>query len=362
MKRTPLYDEHVKLGAKIVNFNNWEMPVQYTSVIDEHNTTRTKVGLFDICHMGEFLIEGKDSVQFLQKILAKDISKLEQGKCIYTVMCDEKGSTVDDLFVYKFKENKFMLVTNASTIEKDLKHLVANRKEMDTTISNISNDMAKLDIQGPKAKEIMENALNIDLSELKRFEFKDRVINKIYFIISRSGYTGEDGFEMYFNSEKASEIWNLLLEKGKEQGIKPIGLGARDTLRLECCYSLYGHELNEKINPIEAGISFAVSLNKEGFIGKEALENIKNNQKNKIVAFELLEKGIPRHGYKVLKDNKEIGHVTSGTLSPTLKKGIGLALININYAELETEIDINIRDKLYKAKIIKKPFYNYNGK
>lgn len=356
MKRTPLYNEHIKLGAKIIEFNNWQMPVQYTNIIDEHITTRNKACIFDTSHMGEFLTEGKDSVKFLQRILAKDINKLENGKCLYTVMCNENGGIIDDLLVYKFKDEKFMLVVNAGTIEKDFKHLIANKENFDVEIKNISNETAKLDIQGHEAEKILQKLTQANLNELKRFDFKEILLNVIKILISRSGYTGEDGFELYFNKEKAVEIWNKILEAGKEHGLKPAGLGARDTLRLESCYSLYSHELNENISPIEAGIPFTVSFDKE-FIGKKALEKIKAAQKRVIAGFEMLEKGVPRQNYKIVKNNKEIGYVTSGTMSPTLKKGIGMALIDINYSAIGTEIDINIRDKLYKAKIVKKPFY-----
>lgn len=356
MKRTPLYNEHIKLGAKIIEFNNWQMPVQYTNIIDEHMTTRNKACIFDTSHMGEFLIEGKDSFKFLQRILAKDINKLENGKCSYTVMCNENSGIIDDLLVYRFNNRRFMLVVNAGTIEKDFKHLISNKENFDVEIKNASNEIAKLDIQGRKAERILQKLTQANLNELKRFGFKEILFNVIKILISRSGYTGEDGFELYFNKEKAVEMWNKILEAGKEHGLKPAGLGARNTLRLESCYSLYSHELNENISPIEAGIPFTVSFDKE-FIGKKALEKVKATQKRIIAAFEMLEKGIPRQNYKIVKNNKEIGYVTSGTMSPTLKKGIGLALIEIGYSQPETEIDINIRDKLYRAKIVKKPFY-----
>lgn len=356
MKRTPLYNEHIKLGAKIIEFNNWQMPVQYTNIIDEHMTTRNKACIFDTSHMGEFLIEGKDSFKFLQRILAKDINKLENGKCSYTVMCNENSGIIDDLLVYRFNNRRFMLVVNAGTIEKDFRHLISNKENFDVEIKNASNEIAKLDIQGRKAERILQKLTQANLNELKRFGFKEILFNVIKILISRSGYTGEDGFELYFNKEKAVEMWNKILEAGKEHGLKPAGLGARNTLRLESCYSLYSHELNENISPIEAGIPFTVSFDKE-FIGKKALEKIKATQKRIIAAFEMLEKGIPRQNYKIVKNNKEIGYVTSGTMSPTLKKGIGLALIEIGYSQPETEIDINIRDKLYRAKIVKKPFY-----
>ena len=334
----------------------------YTNVIEEHNNTRTNASIFDTCHMGEFMIEGKDSIKFLQKILTKDISKLQNEKCAYTIMCNKEGNTIDDLFVYKFNNNQFMLVTNAGTIEKDFKHFIANKNNFNLEIKNISDETAKLDIQGPKSEKILQKLTSTSLFEIKRFNFKEIELNNTEIIISRSGYTGEDGFEIYFNKEKAGEVWKRILEAGKEYHLNPAGLGARDTLRLECCYSLYGHELNKNISPVEAGLSFAISFDKENFIGKEALKKIKENQKKKIVAFKLLERGIPREHYKIQKNGQEIGEVTSGTLSPTLKKGIGLALVGINYADLETEIDINIRNRLYKGKIVKKPFYAYKGK
>ncbi|MBD3164347.1 glycine cleavage system aminomethyltransferase GcvT [Candidatus Woesearchaeota archaeon] len=353
--KTILYEEHKKLGASIVDFNGWEMPLQYGSIIREHHNTRKKASLFDTSHMGEIIIEGKDALEFLQKITAKDISKIKEKGCSYTVMCNKKGGTIDDLFIYRLNENKFMLVVNAGNIEKDLKHLVANRNALNTTISNASKNTSKLDLQGPLSQNILEKAFKISLKQLKRFEFTEKIIGQTYFIISRSGYTGEDGFEIYFEAGKAKELWKLLLESGREHNLKPAGLGARDTLRLESCYSLYGHELSEEISPIEAGIPFTISFGKENFIGKQRLKEIKKNQKKKIAAFIMTGKAIPRKGYKVLKSDKGIGYVTSGTLSPSLKKGIGLALVDANYAE--TEIDINIRNKLHPAKIVKKPFY-----
>lgn len=334
----------------------------YSSVIDEHLTTRTKAAIFDVSHMGELMIEGKGSITFLQNMITRDINKLKQGRCFYAVMCNNNGGTIDDLFIYRFNDNKFMLVVNAGTIDKDFKHLIANKENYEVEIKNISDETAKIDVQGPEAEKIIQKLTRYSLEELKRFEFKETTIQNTQTIISRSGYTGEDGFELYLKKEKAAEIWNNILEAGKEHNLKPAGLGARDTLRLECCYSLYGHELSEHINPLEAGISFTVKLEKQDFIGRKALEKIKQSQKKLNIAFELVERGIPREHYKVLKDNKEIGYVTSGTMSPILKKGIGMALVDIDHSEIGTEIDINIRDKLYKAVIVKKPFYSYKGK
>jgi aminomethyltransferase len=340
------------------------MPVYYTNVIDEHITTRTKAGLFDICHMGEFFIEGKSAFELVQKIITKDLNKLADGKAFYAAMCLENGGVVDDLFVYRFSQNKFMLVVNAANVEKDFRWILKQKSFFeDATIIDKTKEMAKLDLQGPKSEEILQKLTNADLKNLKRFYFVEDKVNDVSTIISRTGYTGEDGFELYFSSDKVVKQWNKLLETGKEFGLKPVGLGARDTLRIEACYGLYGHELNEEVNPIEAGIGFVVSLDKNDFIGKDALMKFKESGlKRKIIAFEMLERGIPRQSYDVLKNDVKIGSVTSGTMSPTFKKGIGLALIKVEHANIGQEIDIKIRDKTYKAKIVEKPFYKYKDK
>ncbi len=329
------------------------MPVQYTSIIEEHNAVRLKAGIFDTSHRGEFLIEGKDAEKFIQKVVARDISKINKNKCIYTVMCNEKGGVIDDLFIYKFNQESYMLVTNAGTIQKDHAHLALSKKGFDVCVANISDETAKIDLQSRESENILKKIIDIDYTKLKRFDFVEIKADSYQMIISRSGYTGEDGFEIYLNKNNVAELWNNLLDIGKEFGLKPCGLGARDTLRLECCYSLYGHELSDYISPIEADIAFTVNFDKKEFIGKESL---KQNQERKNIAF-ILEKGIPRERCIIQKDNTKIGYATSGTLSPTLKKGVGLALIKKEFAIIGTEIDINIREKLYKAKIVKKPFY-----
>ena len=364
LKKTPLYEEHLKLGAKLIEFSEWLMPVYYSNVIDEHITTRTKAGLFDICHMGEFFIEGKSAFELVQKIITRDLNKLADGKAFYAAMCLENGGVVDDLFIYRFSQNKFMLVVNAANVEKDFKWILKQKSFFeDAIIIDKTNEMAKLDLQGSKSEEILQKLTSADLRNLKRFYFVEDKVNDVPTIISRTGYTGEDGFELYFSSDKTVEQWNKLLEIGKEFGLKPVGLGARDTLRIEACYGLYGHELNGEVNPIEAGIGFVVSLDKNDFIGKDALMKFKESGlKRKIIAFEMLERGIPRQSYDILKNDVKIGNVTSGTMSPTFKKGIGLALIQVEYAKVGEEIKIRIRDKFYKAKIVEKPFYKYKDK
>ena len=360
MKKTVLYNEHLKLGAKIVDFGGWQMPVFYTTVIQEHLTTRAKAGLFDTCHMGEIKVSGKDALPFLQYILSNDVSKIENRKMQYNVMCNESGGIIDDLMVYKLTKDQFLLVVNASTIEKDFDWLLKNKGRFDVEITNLSDMTAKLDVQGPNASKIIEDITGVSVKDLKRFYFKEFIVNGCNIMISRSGYTAEDGFELYFPAANAVNIWNILLSNEKMHGIKPIGLGARDTLRLEAGYNLYGHESNEDTNPFEAGIDFIVSFNKD-FIGKQALLQAKKNLTRKIVAFEMLDNCIPRHNYKIQKNNELLGFVTSGTMSPITKKGIGLGFVKTDQAKIGNEIDIDIRGKLYKAKIVNRPIYPYRG-
>ena len=361
MKKTPLAKVHEKLGAKMVDFAGWHMPVYYTNVIEEHNTVRQKVGLFDICHMGEFIISGRGAFDFLQKVVTKDISGLESGKCCYSLLCYDNGGTIDDLFIYKIKDEEYMLVVNAANIEKDFTWLMKHKPEA-VTLNDISDQTAKLDIHGPSAEKTLQKLTEYDLSKLKRFHFIDVKIEGIPAKISRTGYTAEDGFEIYFDAQKSLEIWNILLSAGEDYGIKPIGLGARDTLRIEACYPLYGHELDCDTTPIAAGLLFVIGFNKE-FIGKKALFEQKQKGPGKsLTFFEMIEKGIPRQGYEIFKNNYKVGYVTSGTFSPTLKKPIGLGYITPELKEIGGTVDIKIRDALHKAKIVKRPFYEYTGR
>ena len=358
LKKTPLSSVHEKLRAVMVEFGGWYMPVQYANVIDEHLATRQKVGLFDICHMGEFEIKGESSLKFLQKLLTNDISNLEVGKAMYSVMCYEDGGCVDDLFVYNLN-GKYMLVVNAENIGKDLEWLNKNKIE-GVQITNISDETAKFDIQGPDSENVLQKLTDTNLSEIKRFYCKEILLNGIPMLISKTGYTGENGFEIYFNSEKAVEMWDKILEAGREFGIKPVGLGARDTLRLEAGYSLYGHEISENLNPIEAGIGFVVKFNKD-FIGKDVLQRqAEEGTEKKLFCFEMVDRCVPRENYKIF-DKEEIGFVTSGTFSPTFKKGIGIGYIKTGLKKIGDEIKIKIRDKLYSAEIVERPFYKYVG-
>lgn len=364
LKRTPLYELYNKYGGKTIEFAGWEMPVQFEGIIPEHEAVRNNAGLFDVSHMGEIEIKGKDAFTFVQKLLTNDISNMKAGQVLYSFMCYESGGVVDDLLVYKYSDDYYLLVVNASNVEKDFKWIVENKRDLDVTVENISSYVAELALQGPKAQDILQKLVEFDLSEIKFFYFKkDVLINGIRCMVSRTGYTGEDGFEIYTNNENACNLWETIMDAGKEEGLKPAGLGCRDTLRFEANLPLYGNELSENITPLEAGYGFFVKLDKKEFIGKEALLKQKQEGlKRKIVGFEMIEKGIPRHGYEVMVNGKATGFVTTGYFSPTLKKNIGLAMVGIENSELGSELDILIRNKPVKAKVVSRKFYVKNYK
>ncbi|RFU65678.1 glycine cleavage system aminomethyltransferase GcvT [Peribacillus glennii] len=360
LKRTPLYQVYKKNGGKTIDFGGWELPVQFSSIKEEHETVRTKVGLFDVSHMGEIEVKGPESIAFLQRMLTNDVLKLSAGGAQYTAMCYANGGTVDDLIVYKKSEGNYLLVVNAANIDKDFNWLQANIVE-DVELNNISSEIAQLAIQGPLAEIVLQKlSKNTDLSEIGFFRFKDQVdLNGINALVSRTGYTGEDGFEIYCRSEDAVTLWKQLLEAGEQEGIQPIGLGARDTLRFEAKLPLYGQELSADITPIEAGIGFAVKTDKNAdFFGKAVLtEQKEKGAPRKLVGIEMIDRGIPRHGYRVYSAGELAGEVTTGTQSPTLKKNVGLALLKKEFTDLGTEVEVEIRSKRLKAKVVATPFY-----
>ncbi|MBM7701556.1 glycine cleavage system aminomethyltransferase GcvT [Metabacillus iocasae] len=358
LKQTPLYDTYKEYGAKIIDFGGWALPVQFSSIKLEHEAVRTKAGLFDVSHMGEIEVKGSDSLGFLQKVMTNDVSVLKDNKAQYTAMCYEDGGTVDDLLIYRKGENDFLLVVNAANIEKDFDWLAQHRFG-DVTLNNVSDETAQLALQGPIAEKVLQNLTSENLSDIKFFSFKDDVeLAGTKALVSRTGYTGEDGFEIYCDAKDAAMLWDKIVEVGKGEGVLPCGLGARDTLRFEANLALYGQELSKDITPIEAGIGFAVKVNKENFIGKETLKQQKEQgPSRKLVGIEMIDKGIPRHGYEVYGGEEQIGFVTTGTQSPTLKKNIGLALLNVNHANVGTEIEVQIRQKRLKAKVVSTPFY-----
>lgn len=360
LKKTPLFEVYKEYGAKTIDFGGWDLPVQFSSIKEEHEAVRTRAGLFDVSHMGEIEVKGTDSLNYLQKMMTNDISKLQTGGAQYTAMCYETGGTVDDLLVYKINDNDFLLVVNASNIDKDYKWLKAH-EEGNVKVENLSANTAQLAIQGPLAEVVLQKLVgDFDLKSIGFFKFQqDLNLNGKLALVSRTGYTGEDGFEIYCDAFDAISLWNDILKAGEENGVLPCGLGCRDTLRFEANLALYGQELSPEISPLEAGIGFAVKLKKEAdFIGKDALTRQKENGlARKIVGIEMIDRGIPRHGYPVYKGEEKIGEVTTGTQSPTLKKNIGLALITTEHSELETEVDIEIRGKRLKAIVVATPFY-----
>ena len=361
LKRTPIYAEYQYSGAKTVDFGGWELPVQFSGIKHEHHITRTKAGLFDVSHMGEIEVKGNEALPFLQKMTTNDVAKLEPGKAQYTIMCNEKGGTVDDFIIYMIADGHYLLVVNAANTHKDYQWLIEHQTK-DVSINNVSDDYVQLALQGPLAEETLQSLTATDLTDIRFFRFK----TPVYFtgieagaMVSRTGYTGEDGFEIYISASSGQALWRLILEAGKEPGVEPIGLGARDTLHFEVNLALYGQELTENITPIEAGLSFAVIVKKEtDFIGKNVLQQQKEEgTTRKLVGIEMLDKGIPRHEYLVFSDNKEIGFITSGTQSPTLQKNIGMAMLNIDYTAIGTEVQIQVRNRMLRAEVIETPFY-----
>ncbi|WP_339063503.1 glycine cleavage system aminomethyltransferase GcvT [Tepidibacillus marianensis] len=358
LKRTSLFPVYQKYGAKLIDFGGWELPVQFSGILEEHKAVRQRAGLFDVSHMGEVDVKGKDALHFIQKVITNDASKLIDGKVLYSPMCYSDGGTVDDLLVYRYEEDHYLVVINAANIDKDVAWLVEN-KEGEVELVNISGEVCQLALQGPLAAKTLQKISNIDLSIIEPFHFKTDVeLRGIKALVSRTGYTGEDGFEIYLSNDDAPKLYDIILEIGKEDGVIPCGLGARDTLRFEAKLPLYGQELSPTISPIEAGIGFFVKWDKGDFIGRDALlQQKENGAPRKIVGVEMVERGIPRAHYPVYVGDEQIGEITTGTQSPTLKKNLGLALIKTEYAALGNEVWVEIRNKKVKAQTVKTPFY-----
>lgn len=358
-KKTPLYEEHVALKGKVVDYAGWMLPVEYTGLVDEHNAVRNRVGMFDVSHMGEVTIKGKDARKFADYLTTNDIKTLGDGKVIYGYLCQEDGGVVDDLLTYKINEEDIYLVINASNTAKDVEWILSKKGDFDVEIKNVSDETGEVAVQGPDAEKTVQKLTDFDLSKIGFFAFEqDVTIAGVKCMISRTGYTGEDGFEIYTNNQDIVTVWRKVLEAGKEFDIRPCGLGCRDTLRFEASLPLYGHELSEEISPIQAGFKFFVALDKESdFIGKAALKKeFEAGPHRKLIGVELVGKGIAREGYRIQKDGKDIGHVTTGYMSPTLQKCIGNALIATDEATIGNEVQVMIRNKAVDAKLISKKF------
>lgn len=375
LKKTPLNDVHRSLGGKMVDFGGWDMPVQYTAgVIEEHMRTRTRCGLFDVSHMGEIWVEGEDAIAFVNRLTTNDVTKLFDGQAHYSALTNEKGGVVDDLLVYRFNQNKLLLVVNAGTTEKDwawiTSHLMSEpgavatgifESKPNVTLTDASTDYCQIAVQGPDALGILQELTETALEPIKYYHFTTGRVDGVESIISRTGYTGEDGFEIYADAEFAEQLWNKLLEAGKygsADGILPCGLAARNTLRLEAGMSLYGHELSDEIKTLEASLGWITKLQKDDFIGREALVELKEKGlERRLVGFEMKEPGIARDDFNVYVEGEKVGYVTSGSPAPFLKKNIGLAFLPLQFAKTGQEIRIDIRGKHVQAEVVPTPFY-----
>ncbi|MCD7879205.1 MAG: glycine cleavage system aminomethyltransferase GcvT [Candidatus Gastranaerophilales bacterium] len=364
MARTYLYNNHIKLGAKMVDFAGWEMPVQYTGIIEEHNNVRINAGLFDVSHMGEIFVSGEDSLNYLQSLVPQDISKLENQKALYCQFTNEKGGIIDDLLIYNLKNNKYLLVVNASRLNADYDWLKKHESGYNILVENKSDIYSMVALQGPKSPDILEKAGIKKEEQPKTFHITETELLNEKIFISRTGYTGEDGFEIIIKNEKVSELWELLLECGKEFKILPIGLGARDTLRLEAAMSLYGNELNEETTPVEAGLNWTLDKDKkENYTGKETILNqLANGVTKHLIAFKMTDRAIARHEYPIYSNKKQIGYVTSGCVAPSLKENIGLGYISDLNLKKNDIIQVMIRNKLYNAVITDKNFIRKHNK
>ena len=351
MKITVLHDKHLALNAKMIEYAGFHMPVSYTGITEEHLAVRTGMGIFDVSHMGEFLVEGKDALSFVNYLVTNNITE-DTTKVTYTLMCDENGFVVDDLLVYVINLQKVLLVVNAGNIDKDYAWVEKQAKAFDVVTRNVSEEFAQVAIQGPETEKHIEKIMGVTGSDLSFMTYKVVPFGSSHVIFSRTGYTGEDGFEVYGKPELISQVW----DKATSLGAVPCGLGCRDTLRFEANLPLYGHEISETINPIEAGLNFAVKLDKN-FIGKDALVSYKAAPKRKVVGIELLERNIPRHGYQVLKDDQVIGVITTGYLLPNVSTPVACALIDIKYQDIGTELFVQIRNNKVPAKVRNRKFY-----
>ena len=358
MKNTALTHIHEELGAKIVPFAGYNMPVQYEGINIEHETVRNSVGVFDVSHMGEFYLKGKNALALIQKVTSNDASVLLDGKVQYTCMPNNDGGIVDDLLVYRIKEDEFLLVVNASNIEKDW-NWISQHNDLGVQMINSSDEISLLAVQGPKASAVLQTLTDINLSNMNYYAFEiGQFAGMDDVIVSATGYTGSGGFEIYFKNNAAEKIWKAIFKAGQDYGIKPIGLAARDTLRLEMGFCLYGNDITDTTSPIEAGLGWITKFTKD-FVNAEAIKKQKEDGvTRKLIAFEITEKGIPRQGYEIVNTEGEvIGEVTSGTMSPSLKKGIGLGYVTKEFSKRDTEIFIQVRKKAIPAKTVRLPFY-----
>ncbi len=360
MKKTPLNQVHRELGARMVDFGGWDMPVQYSGVIDEHLTTRSAAGLFDVSHMGEIEVRGEKALDFIQELTINDASKMVDGQVQYSAMCYPHGGVVDDVTLYRFGADRWLFCVNAANIDKDfdwMRQVFSQGDYAGVELVNRSDEFAQLALQGPKAEAILAKLTQTDLKSVAYYRFTEGDVAGVPTLISRTGYTGEDGFELYFAAEAAEPMWRAVMTAGEPEGLKPCGLGARDTLRLEMKYALYGHEINEEITPLEAGLGWITKLEKPSFVGREALLKQKEaGIPRRLVGIRMNQPGIPREGYEVFAGDELVGRVTSGTMSPSLKVGIALALVKPEFAAIDTQLSIAIRNRRVGCQVVRTPF------
>ena len=358
LKATPLLGLHKELGAKLVPFVGWNMPIQFAGVLSEHICVRERVGLFDVSHMGEIEVKGKDAKKFLQFLLSNNVEKMFDGSILYSLMCYETGGVVDDLLAYRFSENHYFLCVNASNSDKDYDWIARHASSFNVNIKNTSSETSQLALQGPDAKNVLQSLCDISLDDLSYYNFRRGMVNNVESLISRTGYTGEDGFELYLSPEKVSEVFRSLMEQGRSYGIQPIGLGARDTLRIEMGYPLYGNEIDNNPTPLDAGLGWVIKFDKGEFLGRGSLlkQKEQGSPRRKLVGLKLLTRGVPRAHYQVFKNGESVGEVTSGTFSPTLNTGVGLCYVSSEYSDVGSHLDVKIRDQLVATEVIQLPF------
>ncbi|CAN5814194.1 glycine cleavage system aminomethyltransferase GcvT [soil metagenome] len=359
MKRTPLYEEHTRAGGKIVSFAGYEMPVQYAAGITaEHLAVRRAAGLFDVSHMGELEVRGGDALGFIQYVTTNDASKLAVGQAQYSAICREDGGILDDCIVYRFGDH-YMIVVNASNTDGDRDWIAPHAERYDTTLVDRSEETGLIALQGPLAQKILTRLTDSELDAIRYYHFTEGTVAGVPTVISRTGYTGEDGFELYLPAEAAARVWNRLVEVGSVDGLLPAGLGARDSLRLEMGYALYGNDMDERRSPLEAGLAWITRLDKGDFIGRDAIALQKEEGvRERLVGFICRERGFPRHGYEIRIDGQPSGEVTSGIVSPMLQQGIGMCYVPVEFAKPGTAIDVMVRDKAIPAEIVRPPFYS----
>ena len=358
LKTTPLLDLHKELGAKLVPFAGWNMPIQFAGVLSEHTCVRERVGLFDVSHMGEIEVKGKDAKKFLQFLLSNNVEKMFDGSILYSLMCYETGGVVDDLLAHRFSENHYFLCVNASNSDKDYDWIARHASSFNVNIKNTSSETSQLALQGPDAKNVLQSLCDISLDDLSYYNFRKGMVNNVESLISRTGYTGEDGFELYLSPEKVSEVFRSLMEQGRSYGVQPIGLGARDTLRIEMGYPLYGNEIDNNPTPLDAGLGWVIKFDKGEFLGRGSLlkQKEQGSLRRKLVGLKLLTRGVPRAHYQVFKNGESVGEVTSGTFSPTLNTGVGLCYVSSEYSDVGSHLDVKIRDQLVATEVIQLPF------